>query len=275
MKFTVMFVLILLVSIGAPEVIAAPSLLGICHKTWDCDATVKLYDGQDKLVLSWLENTFNRDCKCAQRLLNDARPKIVRVHIANSPCMRNKRCGRYEVLYGQTAASASREFIRGKGISVTRFVEVLNRLKTRLDNISNLTCYVSPCLECDLNGKARRIMADMVSAALPYCNIVDNPYRQRCLRGITCEKHGDKPGVSQPCIVDLDGTDGSTIDVKKWVEEYKDCDLTYYWEPWMNCIQGDFIDPRKRNCSYDSSIFESTKGILCQYFYPLLDTCSR
>lgn len=266
------FILLLLAVMGNAYG-QAPSLLGLCHRDWNCDATVKFYSNQEPLILGWLEGTFAKDCKCADKLLNDPRQKIIRVHLSNSPCMRNKRCGPYEVLYRQTAASASREFVRGKGRAVTRFKQVLERFKQRLSNVSNVTCYVSPCLECDLNGRARRIMASMVSVALPSCNIVDSPYRQRCIDGAICEGHGVAPRVSKPCIVDLDGIDGATIDVKKYVERNRACDLTYYWEPWMNCIRGEFVDPQRRNCRYNSSIFDYTKRIICQYFYPSLDTC--
>ena len=266
--------LILLVSIQAPKATAAPSLLGMCHKDWDCDATVRLYDGQESIVAGWLENTFGSSCPCADRLLQDPRKKVVRVHLINSPCMRNKRCGRYEVLYKETAASASRKVKRGDKRFMSKFNQILQTFKSRLEqSVGEVECYVSPCLECDLYEESRRILADTVSAALPNCSIVDNPYRRKCLSSYTCEKHGENPRIPKPCIVDLDGTDGSTIDLKKWVEQYKECTLTYYWEPWMNCNRGEFIDPRRRNCKYDDSIFDALKGTLCQYFYPSSDIC--
>jgi len=252
---------------------AAPSLLGICHKDFNCDGVNKLYSGQDKLVISYLENTFGNDCKCLKRLLNDPRAKVIRVHLIQSPCMRNKRCGRYEALWGYTAASANRAVKNPKSRLRTRFQQAVDNFNRRIAGVSNLTCYVSPCLECDLNANSRRILTNVVSAALPVCNVVDNPYRQRCLPGYTCEQHGVNPALSAPCIIDLDGIDGATIDLKKWVAKYKHCDLSFYWEPWMNCIRGKFVDPRSRNCSYGKSIFE---GALCRSFlHPSSATCSR
>jgi hypothetical protein len=89
---------------------------------------------------------------------------------------------------------------------------------------------------------------------LPTCNIVDNPYRRRCLSGYTCEKHGVNPSLLAPCIVDLDGIDATTIDLKKWMAKYRHCDLSFYWERWMNCLplkDGEpFVDPRKRGCRF-------------------------
>ena len=267
-------VLICLYFIG--EVKAAPSFLALCHKDWNCNATISLYNGQETIYSGWLENTFGQQCKCADRLLSDARPKVIRAHLINSPCMRNKRCGRYEVLYKETTASASRKVIRNDKRFFKKFDQVVTTFKNRLDKASgNVRCYVSPCLECDLYERARRILINRVSNTLPNCSVVDNPYRQRCIGGTICEKHGTNPSLNRPCIVDLDGIDGQTVNLRRYVALYKHCDLTYYWESWMNCIRGDFVEPRQRNCKYHRSIFEFTRGILCQYFSDqFLDTCS-
>jgi hypothetical protein len=251
---------------------AAPSLLGICHKDFPCKQVNNLYQGLNQVELSWLETTFNEQCPCVDSLLNDPRRKIIRAHLIQSPCMRNKRCGRYEALWGYTAASGSRAALNPNSRLRKRFNKVVSQFKARVTG-KELTCYVSPCLECDLYEPARKVLASVVSAALPSCNIVDNPYRRKCLPGYTCEQHGVNPKLTAPCIVDLDGIDGSTVDIKAWVARYKHCDLTYYWEPWMNCIRGKFVDPRSRNCKYPASTFEGTKGVLCQYFYQSSDIC--
>lgn len=276
MKFILVFVFILLVLIQAPEVAAAPSFLAMCHKDWNCKATKRLYAGQDEIITGWLENTFAPDCKCADELLSDSRKKVVRIHLINSPCMRNKRCGRYEVLYKETAASASRKVLRGDKRFLAKFDAVLERAARRLEKSKgDLQCYISPCLECDLNERARRHLAVRVSRRLPDCILVDSPHRQRCIPGTVCEKHGNNPDLSRSCIVDLDGTDGATINVQRFARRYRSCDIRYYWEPWMNCNRGSFVDPRRRNCRYGSEMFSYTKGILCQYFYPSSDICSR
>jgi hypothetical protein len=44
----------------------------------------------------------------------------------------------------------------------------------------------------------------------------------------------------------------------------------------MNCIRGSFIDPRKRNCRYESSMYQYIKGVLCLSFLrQSFDICSR
>ena len=267
---------ILLVSIWAPTATAAPSLLALFHKDWDCSATVRLYKGFELLEIGWLEKTFAPDCKCADRLLKDRRDKVVRVHLINSPCMRNKRCGRYEVLWGYNKVSASRAVHIPESRLNRRFNRVLATTAERLKKArGNLSCFVSPCLECDLNGRARRALADRVSAALPQCILVDNPYRQGCLRGSVCESHGGSPRAVAPCIVDMDGISGTELDVSDWARRYRKCELRYYWEPWMNCNRGSFVNPRQRDCKFSKRYFDKTREILCQSFYQSSDTCSR
>lgn len=257
---------------------AAPSFLGICHPKYDCKGVQKLYDAHGTIILSWLENTFGSQCKCVDELLRSPKPKVIRAHLINSPCMRNKRCGRYEVLYKETAASASRKVIKADKRMMRKINKSVQIFKQRLaQSKGELTCYVSPCLECDLNGKARRILANLVSAAVPSCVLVDSPHKHRCLSRTVCEYHGDSVGSVRPCITDLDGTDGTKVDIKKWLAKGKDCDLRFYWEPWMNCNTANpsqFIDPRKRGCGTQPKPLARTQEILCQYFYPSSDTCS-
>lgn len=274
--FKVVFISILLVLIYAPLATAAPSLLAMCHKDWNCKRTKQVWNGQDTMVFGWLENTFNEECQCADTLLQDKRKKVVRVHLINSPCMRNRRCGRYEVLYGLNAASATRRVLKNNPRFMKKFDDVLERAAKRIESSKgNLQCYISPCLECDLYEKARRVLLSRVSARLPNCVLVDNPLRGRCIKGTVCELHGVYPKLSRPCIADLDGVDGSVIDRKDWISRYRHCDISYYWEPWMNCIRGGFIDPKLRQCFYDVTTFRYIKGILCRYFYQSSDTCSR
>ena len=254
---------------------ATPSFLGLCHPEWNCNQTLKTLSG-DVIKTGWLENTFGSRCKCADRLLQDARDKILRVHLVNSPCMRNNRCGRYELLYKETARSASNKIIRGNRRILQKFRRTVLRLKRRIDRAKgNVKLYVSPCLECDLNGRARRSLLSIVAGIMPSAILVDNPYRQRCIRGVVCEKHGINPKLSAPCIVDLDGVDGGVVDIKSWLQRYSHCELQYYWNYEMNCIRGSFIDPRKRQCKYGSDYFDNLRRTLCQYYSDLWsDICS-
>ncbi len=270
-----MKLLIVLLAFMATAQAQGASYLALCHPDTDCKAVRETWRGQDTIVTGWIENTFSESCECADRLLASRKAKIVRVHIMNGPCMRNGRCGLYEAFSGYSIAQANRAVRHKNSRLMRRYRRVVQRLKRRLETAQNVQCYVSPCLECDLNASARRTLLRAVSDTLPNCIPVDNPYKQRCLPGYTCEKHGYTPHVSAPCIVDLDGIDGSRIDVDKFADRYRHCDISFYWEPFMNCIRGSFIDPRKRNCRYDSSMYQYVKGIICHSFLrQSFDTCS-
>jgi hypothetical protein len=251
-------VVLLMATTAAAE--AGPSYLGICSPTWNCTATIQSYKGQPSIVTGWLENTFAADCACGDRILQLPQEKIGRWHIANGPCLRNRRCGKYEIFAGLSVERANRKVGRRDGVLLKKFRTVTLRLKRRLEAAKGgLTCYVSPCLECDLRDSNRRTLGSIVSKYLPYCTLVDSTYREECLRGSVCEFHGDEPKVTNPCIADLDGVDGKVVDLRQYRRDTLSCDLRYYWEPWYNCIRSaKFVDPRARDCRYPGSKFRET-----------------
>lgn len=236
------------------------SYLGLCNKTWDCQATVSSF-GTRPIVTGWLENSFGRECSCANQILQTRNDKIIRVHLINSPCMRNKRCQRHDVLYGHTKASASRLMANTVSPLFRKYHQIVTRFKRRIESSrGTVSCYVSPCLECDLNGPARKTMLDALRAAVPSCVLVDNPHGQSCLPGYVCEGHGLKPNLHRPCIADMDGTEAkSEVDLKAFAEHTKDCDIRFYWSAWMNCNFGGFVRPTQRECRSSFSQMNSAR----------------
>jgi hypothetical protein len=235
------------------------SYLALCHKNWPCYSSLKAFDGLPVIRTGWLEGTFNSSCPCGDKLLRDPRPKVIRVHLANGPCLRNKRCGSHEVFAGETVASANRKIRRGDERLMQRFDRVVNRLAKRLENTRGvLSCYVSPVLESDFDGRARRILLDYVGLRLPGCRLVDSIVRGRCLAGALCEKHGDRPSLSDPCIADLDGAFYPEVSVPNYLQLTRKCDISYIWDVGFNCNQWNvpFVDPRKRDCSKPDGYFD-------------------
>lgn len=240
------------------------SLLGMCHKDFDCKQIRSIWNGISTIKTGWLETTFGIDCPCITKLLKSTKPKIVRVHLLNGPCLRNKRCGRYEPFWKMTIASANRKVKKGDRRFYKKFSVVLDRVKKRLASATGqLTCYISPCLECNLYAGTRRILFDLVRVTLPDCVLVDSPISGPCLSGTVCERHGIDPHVVKPCIVDMDGSSGLNADTKKYLSAYRRCDVRYYWEPWMNCASHNFIDPRQRKCSIDINKIKRAREYLC------------
>lgn len=235
------------------------SYLALCHKSWPCEESLSAFDGVPIIRTGWLENTFNSACPCGDKVLSDPRPKAIRVHLANGPCLRNNRCGSYEVFAGETVASANRKVRRGDKRLMQKFGRVVNRFAKRLENTRGvLSCYVSPVLESDLDERARRILLDYVGIRLPACRLVDSIVRGRCIKGTLCEKHGDRPSLPNACIADLDGAFLPEVSVPDYLQLTKKCDISYIWDVGFNCNQWNvpFKDPRARSCAKPREYFE-------------------
>lgn len=256
-------ILILAVVTTCSQASAAPALsyLGMCHKSWPCERSLSAFKGQETIRTGWLEHTFASDCRCADRLLNDPRPKEIRVHITNGPCLRNRRCGPYEVFSGETIASANRKVKRGDKRLIGKYVSVAKKLAARLaQSKGGLTCYVSPMLESDLDEEARTILHNLTRSVLPGCSLVDNPHRRPCLPNTICESHGAAPRVKRPCIADMDGAPIEEVSGMKFLRATRGCDLRFLWGLGLNCntaLGQKFIDPRKRNCDRPKKYYEN------------------
>lgn len=237
----------------------ALSYLGLCHKTWPCSASLKPFNGLSVIRTGWLEQTFGEDCKCADRLLQDARDKEIRVHLTNSACLRNKRCGPYEVWAGETVKSASRKVAQRDRKLLRKYRKVVIRFRARLKaSQGGVTCYVSPCLECDLDEPARRVLRSITNRYLPQCSHVDSVLYRPCLSDSICERHGERPRLSNPCISDLDGIPVEEASMRHFLSASKECDLKFIWTHSFNCnanTQSKFIDPRDRDCSVPRGYF--------------------
>jgi hypothetical protein len=227
------------------------SYLALCNKTWKCDESLKAFDGLDTIRVGWLAQSFGDECPCADKLLSDPRPKVVRIHLANSTCFRERGrvCGKQEVFHGESVRSADTKVREADPRLMSRFNYVAARARKLLQGRRNLKCYVSPCLECNLSVPARRTLIARSKRFFPQCEIVDNPADGPCVPGYLCEKHGPDASLRKPCGADLDGDDFQTLDVGAFKRKFKDCDYAFIWGRRMNCLRGTgFTDPRKRNC---------------------------
>lgn len=231
------------------------SYLGLCAPSWPCQASLVPF--KQEIVFGYLAHTFGDRCTCLDTILKDPRPKTVRVHLTNGPCLRNQRCGKYEVFANLTVAKANRLVIRKDKKLLKQFADVAKRESEKLANsaASIKSCYVSPCLECDLSDEARQILFDIAARYFSNCNYVDSVHNRRCNKRYICEKHGANPKLTSPCISDLDGTRLQDIDLKQYLLNTQKCDIQYLWDEPFNCISGDFTDPRNRNCAQFKSYF--------------------
>lgn len=247
---------------------AGLSYLGLCSPSWNCSKSLKAFAKKDRIVTGWLENTFARDCRCGERILKLDKPKTLRINLVNSPCLRNRRCGPYEVFAGETIESANRKISQKNRVLLNKYRATVKRLRARLQNAKGeLACYVAPCLECDLGVSARRVFFNIVRRYIPTCVPVDSVLRGRCLDGLVCERHGENPQLHAPCIADLDGKDGREVNLADYKRRVANCDLRYYWEPAYNCLRSQsFVDPRVRDCRYSRETFTRARRKLCSLF---------
>jgi hypothetical protein len=251
-----MRVLIVLLAFIASAQAQGTSYIGLCSKSWPCEKTLATWQ-KTPIFVGWLEDSFGSSCQCANTILSQDKPKTIRVHLANGPCLRNRRCERQDVFFGYTIASAARA-VKIPSSRLRKRLDVLaTRLKQRIEQSKGpLTCYVSPVLESDFNGPIRKTLLSAVSAILPSCIMVDNPLRAACVAGIVCERHGINPSLRKPCIADLDGTEAkSALDLNRYNANTRQCDVQFYWTAWMNCNSGSWRYPSARNCNQPLSNF--------------------
>lgn len=235
------------------------SFLALCNTTWDCRKTLQTFSNSKVIVTGWLERSFGTSCPCADKILAAKKPKVVRIHLANGPCLRNRRCGPQEVFFGRSLAQTKRLLDSRPEAVLSRFRRVIPLTQKRLAKASNTSCFISPVLESDFTARHRLLFLNIAKESFPGCSIVDNPLHYPCIKGFTCEKHGDNVRLKAPCIVDMDGVDGSKVDLKRFRKVSRAC-LRLYWEPWMNCLRdGKFVDPFKRNCKFKKERFTTAK----------------
>lgn len=228
---------------------ADDSLIGICHKTWDCNKTIEQFKERGVARFGYLAPpTFGEDCKCVRHILSLPMPKVIRIHLSNGPCLRNQRCEPREVFAGETIKSADRKIRRRDPDLMLRYYKWAIKASVMLHGVNNLTCYVSPTLESDFSPRARRILLDETRDMFRQCQLVDNPLNGPCLPGYICERHGPEPKLKAPCIADLDGSIVNDLERRAYYAATRACLISYDWKPSFNCTEKTFVYPRKRDC---------------------------
>lgn len=224
------------------------SLIGICHPDYPCEKAERLFDGEDVIRFGFLGTTFGTSCPCVEKLIEKKRPKVVRVHAVNGPCLRNKRCGRYEPFAGETIQSAEKKLKRGNKRLLRKVERAVQVVAPLIPNRGDVECYCSAVLETDFSQDVRRKLGLLCQKHLPHCRVVDNPTKLPCVPGMVCEVHGSTPRLTPPCIADIDGE--LNHNASAFFSRYRRCIAAFDWYPRYNCLQipGPFIDPRRRQC---------------------------
>lgn len=239
-----------------------------------CKAFMTAMERLPEWHIAFLFNTFGTDYSCINAMIADSRLKSLEIHLINEACHRNKRCGSYEFLYNYKSVDAYNIAWEKKNPSLIRaYKKYVRPMQKMVGTLSQETqCYISGGLESNLKNRAARNMIAVTRELFPTCKIVWNPLKQSN-SSVTLprngadviEGHGANPGVSAPCITNLDGTDidfpdrpsfdrKNNVDagqeLQKHIQKFANkCELAFLWISEDNCnYHSSFIDPRKRSC---------------------------
>lgn len=244
----------LCVTLAAHAQVRCASYLGACSQRFPCDAALAALSGLDKPCMGWLHTTFGTRCECPRRFLTLAHNKVARVHVINGSCFpeRGRRCAKDEVFANESIPSADKK-LRTKNPAILRkYRRKLQELRRVLSVASEGTdVYISPCLECPVGDRARRVLVDETRKVFPSFPIVDSVLTQRCLRGTVCEKHGSRANPPAPCIVDTDGESYLDMNMPAWFERTRQCEQQHLWTLRFNMLCPEytsFVPPLRRTC---------------------------
>lgn len=235
---------------------------------WPCEPSLDLLKKiADVPRLSILWNTFGADSSCLTRFLEQPGPKMLQVHLINEAGQRNKRLGSYEILAGVSVREYS-QGLKRRDPALRRKLEDYFRpaadLLARYRG-AELSCYVSPGLESNLDPAAARELFAIVKPLFPGCEMVWNPVGSNILGRLdpgvnVYELHGSRIKLEAPCIANLDGEDidlpGRAALMKnhliadklpQYIERFAHCAANFIWIAEFNALAGDrFVDPRER-----------------------------
>jgi hypothetical protein len=238
---------ILFIPLFANAEVLGISDLGLCHPKYDYKGFILQFSGSPVIVSGWLDNTFNpKGCPNAKKLMSAKKPLVLRVHILNSPGLRNKRLELHEIHAGLSRSQLDKKIRSVSPDVIIPFSQRLQRLRDLLSKRKGpMVLFLSPCLECDLSKPARVTFLMLTSLYFPNAILVDNPLKGSCVSGVVCERHGDENSGG---IVDLDGIPLTEVNIKLWKRHTKAKYIRYAWLPCNNGLKKGqkWVPPTKR-----------------------------
>lgn len=197
-------------------------------------------------LLDW---TFGTSLEPLRSLLaSSTPPSLVRVHLINAVCVRNRNCFPYEPAYGLSIQGLDTA-LRNKNSSVTKHLKARTKVYRDLaERFPNTKFLVSPLLEHNASSAAFRSAANSVLSVWPTVQLVNSAMECNGERykGAYRECHGDVI-KGQAEINSLDGEDATDINMPKFVKATASQVVRFIWSRVYNCRNnGPFQDPRKR-----------------------------
>jgi hypothetical protein len=184
-----------------------------------------------------LMKTFGNPMPCVEELIK-AWPQLrfVRVHCANGPCARNRRCEPGE------PSPTDINNIRQCAKTVQNYVNVFGK---------QTIFALSPVLEHDIrDANTVKALFDAAKAECPGCMLIQNPESGAVIDGYPLEAHGNREGwLRSP-----DGISYFDTDSGKW------CDKAQVCLSWVHEDNGNksgvknFVAPSQRRCFNDQEL---------------------
>lgn len=207
-------------------------------------------DGEALGILDW---TFGESLSNLRKFFACAKVGVIRVHLINNTCIRNKSCGKYEIGYGYTLDSFNNAILN-KDAKIKNFVQsrtqVYKTWRTTEQPYQDIA--ISPILEGNETDAAYEILADWVKEVWPEVQLANNKMDNngKSYRGAWIECHG-KSLPSNCDIISTDGQEIMDIDSVKYIKQNSGKKIKFRWSRVNNCRdQGPLLDPRKRtNCA--------------------------
>lgn len=198
-----------------------------------------------------LDYTFGTDIQHVRDLLSGGRVGVLRVHLINAVCARNRRCQPSDgVAYRKDSKGLDRAIRNGEADS-----QVRNRVRVfkLLFDEFHVPTWISPLLEHDQSQEAWVHLGRLIKEEWPVVRLVNSPhsgYGGNAL-GALIEHHGSTP--SRDNMSSLDGDDLYSLGSsgrQRWRDRTRGEIATLSWTQQANCLgSGKWVAPLKRtNC---------------------------
>jgi len=218
----------------------------------------------DNEVLGLLDYTPGTDLSPLRYVLSNSNPRMVRVHLIDTVCVRNQNCGKYSPVSGYTIKSLNEALSNGKARGVTEHLKARASLyKTLFERFPGPTPLISPFLEHNMTPAAYRAGADAVKEIWPEVQLVNNPMGGvgfERYRGALWEDHGKTPNKNAD-INSLDGDEITDIDVGSWLQNSSNQLFRCRWTRSFNCRTAEWQDPRVRKACPTKAIMKQVQNI--------------
>jgi hypothetical protein len=140
------------------------SYYAFMHDEWPVKYSLEAFETCPNAAISLLWNTFGNNFSGLAGWKELKKRHILEVHLLNGPGLRNKRLGKYEVLYGETPQSFNDALIRQDKKLIKRletyFRDAARALGQTLPADAEL--YISPDLESNLSHPAFHNLTNLV-----------------------------------------------------------------------------------------------------------------